>query len=617
MSRANSSTRRVLVVGSWAKEEITIEHLQKTSPVEVFAFLDVANPGIMERAAGYRIGNSSNPDEVLAFAADEDCDLVLVTTAAPLQHGLADRLQEAGISAFAPPREAARLEWDKAFARNLLADCRPSALPRFRICDDVEDACRFSKELDWNIAVKPSGLTEGLGVKVFGDQLESPLDVGSYITEVLERGIGGRHQVLIEERLIGEEFTLQALVDGQRLAPTPAVQDFKKLLPGERGPNTASMGSYAANGRLLPFLVGEQYDEAIEIMRATLAAVEKRTGVSCRGFLYGQFMLTAHGLKLIEYNFRPGDPEWMNTLGTLATPLLDAVTELLQGQEPALEFRDEASVVKYIVPEEYPEKLDEILEARFDRQGLLDLGVHTYYSGGLDEQDRLNVGSERGVALLACAPSVERAHEKIEQAIDRIDGRFFHRQDIGSASLLRSKKSRVDDLLGAGREFRLAREEDAESVHDFAAGCPPLEAYPLHQYKILLRYFGGCSFLASRGGRIEAFEMGLPSHSHPGTYFLWQIGVAPESRGKRLAGRLLEHVEAEVRKMGYERIEVTVDPMNVPSIRLFEAAAYQNISRREGESIEAEGRNAVRDHYGPDRHFLLFEKSLLGAGEDD
>lgn len=158
--------------------------------------------------------------------------------------------------------------------------------------------------------------------------------------------------------------------------------------------------------------------------------------------------------------------------------------------------------------------------------------------------------------------------------------------------------------------FRQCRQEDAAAVHQFVASCPPLEAYPLHQYKILLRYFGNCSFLAEKDGRIAAFEMGLPSHHHTGTYFLWQIGVANEFRGEGLAGRLLGHIERELHKAGFERIEVTIDPENPSSLRAFEKSGYLNISSEEGDTVEKEGQRAVRDYYGPGRHFVLLSKDL-------
>lgn len=617
MMPSEAPPRRVLVVGSWAKAEITVEHLQATGDSEVLVYLETANPGIISRADDHRIGDAADAAAVTGYAVREECDLVVVTTAAPLEAGVGDALTAAGIPAFAPTRAAARLEWDKAFMRRLTSEHCPRAVPRFRTSNDEAEASRFAEELDWEVAVKPLGLTEGLGVKVFGDQLKRPRHVRSYIREVLTEGIGGSHQVLIEERLEGEEFTLQTLVDAEQLVPTPTVQDFKRLEPFDRGPNTAGMGSYSGPRRCLPFLPQTLYDEALAVMQTTLEAMAER-GEPCRGFLYGQFMITASGLKLIEYNFRPGDPEWMNTVATLDTPLLEAITALMAGRRARLEFVPEASVVKYLVPEAYPAESGQILEIDIDRQRLDELGVSQYYSAGLDGEGRLDVGSERGVALVARAVSIEEAHERIEHAILGIDGRFRHRPDIGSAELVRAKIGRIADLLAGDEVIRTAREDEFEEIEHFTACCEPLESYDSHEYKILLRYFGNTSYLIEREGEIVAFEMGFPSGRDPETYFLWQIGVAPDVQGEGLGARLLAHIERQVVTLGCRRIELTIDPDNIPSRKLFERAGYRNVSRREGrEIVERHGRPAVVDYYGEGADFMLYEKRLAGASGGD
>lgn len=617
MTTPQAQPRRVLIVGSWAKAEITIEHLRAASDVEVFAYLEIANPGIVSRTDGHRIGDATDGVAVTRYATDERCDLVLVTTAAPLAAGVGDALAAADIPAFAPTRAAARLEWDKAFMRRLAAEHYPEAVPRFRVSDDATEAIGFAEELDWEVAVKPLGLTEGLGVKVFGDQLRKPRHVRAYIREVLEEGIGGSHRVLVEERLEGEEFTLQTLVDGEQLVPTPTVQDFKRLRPFDRGPNTAGMGSYAGPSHLLPFLPQALYDQGLDILQTTLEVMAGR-GEPCRGFLYGQFMITAAGLKLIEYNFRPGDPEWMNTVATLDTPLLDAVTALAAGRTARLEFLPEASVVKYLVPEAYPAESGQILEVDLEPRRLAELGVSHYYSAGLDDEGRLDVGSERGIALVARAASIEEAHERIERAILGIGGRFRHRPDIGSAELVRAKIGRVADLLADDEVVRTVREDEFEEVEQFTACCEPLESYDSHEYKILLRYFGDTSYLIERDGEIAAFEMGFRSARDPGTYFLWQIGVAPDLQGEGLGARLLAHIEDRVAALGCRRIELTIDPENIPSRKLFERAGYRNVSRREGmEVIERHDRPAVVDYYGEGADFMLYEKRLQPADDGD
>lgn len=601
--------RRILVVGSWAKEQITLEHLGESSDVERLAWIDTENPLLIEEADRHRVGSLGEIGDIVGFARETGADLVLPTTASPLAKGLVDALDEAGIPAFGPTRAAARLEWDKAWARALVSGHAPGAVPRYEVFDDAAKARRFAESLDGEVAVKPLGLTEGLGVRVRGDQLESFDDVVAYIGEVLA---GGDSRVIVEERMVGEELTLQALVDGERLVATPLVQDFKKLLPGEHGPNTASMGSYSAADGSLPFVSEEVRAQAESVMRGTLAAAAA-AGARCRGFLYGQFMVTPRGLRLVEYNFRPGDPEWMNTVAALDAPLLDAIAALLAGDEPSLAFRREATVVQYVVPKGYPETLDQVLDVRFDRDALAERGVRTYCSGGRHPSGGLAVGSERGWAFLARAGSIPDAHLEVEEAIATLEGEFFHRDDIGTAAMLRRKTARVAAFGRKPGDLRAADEDDFLALAGLAGRCPPLEPYPPHIYRILLRAATGACWVAEGEDGPEAMVVGLPRHDSPGTYFMWQIGADPTKRRRGLASRILAHAEADLAARGFDRIELTVDPENEPSASFFERNGYRVVSAREDETERVAGRLAVRNFYGPRRHFLLFEKRLAAG----
>ena len=147
-------------------------------------------------------------------------------------------------------------------------------------------------------------------------------------------------------------------------------------------------------------------------------------------------------------------------------------------------------------------------------------------------------------------------------------------------------------------------------MHQFTAGCPPMENYPEHVYKIILRYFGDCCFIAEENEQIIGFVMGIVPRSFKGTYFLWDIGVTPTYRGQGIGGRLVREVEKESEKMGFKRVELTIDPDNLPSQKLFEKMGYENISERVGKTIEVQGKMAVQDYYKPGRHFMVFEKLI-------
>lgn len=442
--------RKALVVGSWAKEQITIENIKKDENTRVFSYLDTKNPAIISISDGHEIGDLYDVEGIVNYAKRESCDFVLVTTAAPLSAGLADRLIEEDISIFGPTKSAARLEYDKVFARNLLKRHCPFAIPEFGVFDDYEKAVDFAKKHDYQVAVKPQGLTDGLGVKVFLDQLKNKEDVKEYIKRIIENRISGSKRVLMEEKLVGEEFTIQCFVKDEKVIPTPAVQDFKKLLCGEKGPNTASMGSYSSPGNLLPFMKQEDYETGLNIIRRTLRGFKEETkGDVCCGFLYGQFMITQRGIKLIEYNFRPGDPEWMNIACILKTNILDIVEAMLSGKKNfEVDFEKKATVCKYITPPEYPEKLNQTLEIELDEKDIRKNGVGIYYSCGEDGKGSLNVGSERGIAFLAKEESIIKAGNAVESAISAVKGNFHHRKDIGTESLIEEKIKIVDALRG-------------------------------------------------------------------------------------------------------------------------------------------------------------------------
>jgi phosphoribosylamine--glycine ligase len=435
--------KRLLVVGSWAKEQITVENLKQNPDLKIHVYMDTRNPGIEKLADDTEIGDLYDITNIASYAEKKKIEMVLPTTAAPLSAGLIDALEEKNIPAFGPDQTAARLESDKEFTRNLLRKHLPDAVPRYQVFADRDEAMEYAASMDWEVAVKPIGLTEGLGVRVFGDQLKSAEAVKRYITEIIEKEIGGKSRVIIEEKVTGEEFTLQCLVNGTQVIPTPVVQDFKKLLPGEKGANTASMGSYSDSNGILPFITARDYERALDIIDKTLEVFSSETGHICRGFLYGQFMITASGIKLIEYNFRPGDPEWMNTVYILKNNLSEAIGDLLSGDKSELSFEKKATVCKYIVPPGYPEKLNQILEVSFSEKDITAAGADFYYSGGLDRNNKLNVGSERGIAFIAKSDSIDSANEKVEAAIGAVNGDFFHREDIGTRQLIEQKVQHI------------------------------------------------------------------------------------------------------------------------------------------------------------------------------
>ncbi len=424
-------SKNVLIVGSWAKEQITIENIKRDPNVKIFCYLDTKNPGIIELTHGHKIGSLYKVNSIVEYAKEIKADMVIITTALPLSLGVVNALENDNINVFGPNKSAARMESDKTFARRLMQKYKINAIPEFEVFNKKDAAIEFAKNSNWQVAIKPTGLTEGLGVKVFGDQLKTDKEVTDYITKVLNNDDDPRSSVLIEEKLIGQEFSIQCFVNNDIVLTTPAIQDFKKLLPGDIGLNTASMGSYSNAGYRLPFMKQTDYDLAVNLIKKTVLAFQQETGDNIRGFLYGQFMLTEKGIKVIEYNFRPGDPEWLNTLTTLQDNVMNVIESLFGKSHNELNFENKATVCKYLVPKDYPMKLNQVLNVTFDKAQLQQNGVKIYYSCGMDEKGSLNVGSERGLAVVAKADTIIQASEKVEKGIKSIKGDFHYRADIG------------------------------------------------------------------------------------------------------------------------------------------------------------------------------------------
>ena len=181
----------------------------------------------------------------------------------------------------------------------------------------------FIEGYDGDLVVKPIGLTGGKGVRIMGEQVDRAGAIA------YARSLNG--DVVLEERLLGEEFTLQAFVDGNHLVPMPLVQDHKRAFEGDIGPNTGGMGSYSMPDHMLPFVQELDYQKALAIMQSVVATME-RAGSPYKGILYGQFMNTAQGPKVIEFNARFGDPEAMNVLSLLSSDLSEIVCRIAKGR---------------------------------------------------------------------------------------------------------------------------------------------------------------------------------------------------------------------------------------------------------------------------------------------
>lgn len=423
----------ILIVGSGAREHaIALALARSAQQTKLLCFSSARNPGIASLCVGYGIGNVIDPLAVTSFACEHKATLAVIGPEAPLAAGVADALWVAGIPVVGPRRNLARIESSKGFARDLLAKYEIPGNPFFRRFTSMDGVDVVLKRYANQHVIKDDGLAGGKGVKVCGDHLISVDDSLAFCRELVEHG----HPFVVEEKIEGEEFSLMSFCDGVTLKHMPAVQDHKRAYNEDKGPNTGGMGTYTDSDHKLPFLSDEDIVAAQKINERVATALAAECGSPYQGILYGGFMATRDGVKLIEYNARFGDPESLNLLTLLKTDFVDICRAIVEQTLAKVEvrFAAEASVCKYVVPEGYPDsprKGDEVrLPVELPQNAVVFLSA-------VDMRDGMLVATgSRTVAVVGTGETIGAAEAVCEEVVRQIPGPFFHRADIGTDALV-------------------------------------------------------------------------------------------------------------------------------------------------------------------------------------
>jgi phosphoribosylamine--glycine ligase len=426
---------KILVVGGGGREHAIARALSRSNGLQLFSVMATKNPGISQLAKKTLIHKETDASGVVGFAKEVGAGYAFIGPEAPLEAGIVDDLERAGVACVGPGRAAARLETDKGFCREMMARHGIAGCPNYRICHSVDEAVSFIRDYGGELAIKPIGLTGGKGVRIMGEQVDAAGAI-SYV-----RQLGGN--VVLEERLIGEEFTLQAFVDGSHLVSMPLVQDHKRAFEGDTGPNTGGMGSYSMPDHMLPFVSRKDHNTALDIMKS-IVAVMRKIQEPYKGVLYGQFMNTADGPKVIEFNARFGDPEAMNVLSLLTSDLGDTVARITEGSlsSARVRFENAATVCKYIVPEGYPDAPHAGDELTIGDRGTALL----YYANVEDRDGQLFTRNSRTLAFVGIGPTLEEAERSAEGAASSVEGHVRHRRDIGTTDLLNKRCNHMKEL---------------------------------------------------------------------------------------------------------------------------------------------------------------------------
>jgi len=433
-----------LVIGSGAREHIIAEKLAESGST-VYSVLTNLNPGLLKLSTGchsvtaYNSRNSQT--SILDFAKASSVHCVVIGPEDPLANGMADMFWKHDIPVVGPTRQLAQIETSKGFTRDLLEKYDIDASPRYKRFKTMNGASEFIDDLGEDYVIKFDGLMGGKGVKVAGEHLHSKEEALIYCKQLVD----GSGTYIIEEKVFGEEFSLMSFCDGRHLVHMPAVQDHKRAYEGDVGPNTGGMGSYSDSNHSLPFLTEQDISDAREINERVFHALIDETGQGYKGILYGGFMITGNGIKLIEYNARFGDPEAMNLLTLLDGDFSEICYNITQGKLGTVTFRNESSVCKYIVPKGYgsnPRK-DATLIVNPDYARTASL----YYAAVNQINGQITTTSSRTAAIVSSSLTLVEAEKNCERGLQCITGdNIYIRHDIAKSDLINKRIKNMERI---------------------------------------------------------------------------------------------------------------------------------------------------------------------------
>ena len=445
---STTRTPTILIIGKDARTDALLAACsQSPQRPRLFGLAEMLIPGWARKCEEVFTGSLVDVDLVVQIAKHVRPDLVIIGPEEPLAAGYVDALTSCGYPVFGPSKTLARIESSKSWARELVDRYNISGNPEYRVFDTMRDVQRYMEDLG-EFVLKPDGLTGGKGVQVFGEHLHSIEEALAYAAAVLDR----EHKVQIEERLEGEEFSLQTITDGETVIHCPLVQDHKRAFEGDSGPNTGGMGSYSFADFSLPFLEEADIKEAHSINERVIEALYRETGEAYKGVLYGGFMATNRGLRLIEYNARFGDPEALNVLPLLDADFVELCMATAGGELARVDyaFQRRATVCKYVVPAAYPQGSPSGVRIESRSGDTLNGDLRWFWAACMEDGDGVALTSSRSGAFVGIGDSVADAYAVAERAAVELEqrniGKIRHRPDVGRSDIIAKRIAHMDSL---------------------------------------------------------------------------------------------------------------------------------------------------------------------------
>lgn len=414
----------ILLLGAGGREHALLCKLAE-SPRAGKIYVAPGNGGMYGLATKVEL-NDEDPVAVAEWARENGIGLVVIGPEAPLVAGVADAVRAAGIPCFGPNGQAAQMEGSKKFAKQVMSRAGvPTAA--YRSFTDEAACAAYVEQVGGPIVVKADGLAAGKGVIVAKTTEEALEGVRECFSGVF--GDAGA-TVVVEEMMEGPECSLLALTDGKTLVPLATSQDHKRALDGDLGPNTGGMGVYSP----VPMVTDEELETMIDIEKRVVAELAAE-GITYSGCLYGGFMLTKDGPKVLEFNARFGDPETQVVLPRMKADLVDVFLACDNGTLDPKDVRwdDDWAVSVVLTSAGYPGSYEKgkVINGIEDAEAMD--GVTVYHAGTkLDDEGRVLTNGGRVLDVTAVAPTFEEARNLAYAACEKIDfdGKTY-RSDIG------------------------------------------------------------------------------------------------------------------------------------------------------------------------------------------
>jgi phosphoribosylamine--glycine ligase len=421
----------VLLIGGGGREHALAWKLAKSGNLGKL-YIAPGNAGTAKCGQNIHI-DATDIDKLVDFAKEKQVGLVVVGPEAPLADGVVDLLEAAGIKAFGPSAGAAKLEADKAFAKQLMRSCAISAAEG-RIFDRFSDAKAYIASRDEAVVVKASGLAAGKGVFVCDDPSDGILAAEKIMCDKAFGAAGD--QIVVEDKLLGEEASILAFVDGRNIYVMESSQDHKAVGDGDTGPNTGGMGAYSP----APVITDELMDRITREILVPIVDGMNRNGTPYRGVLYAGVMVTAGGPRVLEFNVRMGDPETQPILARLKSDLLEVCLAVCEGRldQIRLDWDQRPAICVVMASGGYPGPYEKgkPITGLAEAEQVEDVMV--FHAGTTVKEGNIVTNGGRVLGVTALGQTTGQAKAKAYEAVEKIafEGAYY-RRDIADKAIKR------------------------------------------------------------------------------------------------------------------------------------------------------------------------------------